>query len=80
MKIRIFLFVASLGIVASLSSCFSAKSASSSGRGGEVVGVGGKSFAEPAPYGMVKISRGFLHMGDTKQDSLWGRNAPTKDI
>ena len=80
MKIRIFLFVASLGIVASLSSCFSAKSASSSGRGGEVVGVGGKSFAEPAPYGMVKISRGFLHMGDTKQDSLWGRNTPTKDI
>lgn len=63
-----------------LSSCFSAKTASMAGKGGEVVGVGGKAFVEPTPYGMVKINRGFLHMGIDKQDSLWGRQTPVKDI
>lgn len=63
-----------------LSGCFSAKTASMSGKGGEVVGVGGKAFVEPTPYGMVKINRGFLHMGIDKQDSLWGRQTPVKDI
>ena len=38
-----------------LASCFSAKSASSSGRGGEVVGVSGRAFNEPSPYGMVRV-------------------------
>lgn len=65
---------------AMLSGCFSAKSASTSGRGGEVVGVGGRSFNEPAPYGMVRINRGFLHMGLTAEDSLWGKKTPRKDI
>ena len=31
------------------SGCFSAKSTSMAGRGGEVVGVSGRSFVEPAP-------------------------------
>ena len=65
---------------AMLSGCFSAKSASTSGRGGEVVGVGGRSFNEPAPYGMVRINRGFLQMGLTAEDSLWGKKTPRKDI
>ena len=44
--------------------CFGGRSMSLAGRGGEVVGVGGgKPFSEPAPYGMVKVDRGFLHMG-----------------
>ena len=36
-----------------LTGCFGGKMASSAGRGGEVVGVGGRSFVEPTPYGMV---------------------------
>lgn len=61
-------------------SCFSEKSISTGSRGGEVVGVSGKPFAEPAPYGMVQIPRGYLKMGLTKEDSLWGRKMPQKDI
>ena len=61
--------------------CFGGRSMSLAGRGGEVVGVGGgKRFSEPAPYGMVKVDRGFLHMGLAQQDSLWGSNTPVKDI
>ena len=60
----------------SLTGCFSAKTASVSGRGGEVVGVAGKSFTEPTPYGMTRINRGFLKMGLDKQDSLWGKATP----
>ena len=65
-----------------LTGCFGGKSAtSSSGKGGEVTGVGrGKAFSEPAPYGMVAVKRGFLKMGIEKQDSLWGKETPVKDI
>ena len=45
-----------------LTGCFGGRAASSSGRGGEVVGIGGRSFVEPTPYGMVKVNRGFLKM------------------
>ena len=64
-----------------LASCYGSKSASSSGRGGEVVGVGrGRSFKEPAPYGMTLVKRGFLKMGIEKQDTLWGKQTPVKEI
>ncbi len=63
-----------------ITGCFGSKTASSSGRGGEVVGVRGRSFVEPTPYGMTKINRGYLHMGLEKQDSLWGKKTPVKDI
>ena len=63
-----------------LTGCFGSKAASSAGRGGEVVGVSGRSFAEPAPYGMVRVGRGYLRMGLEKQDSLWGKQTPVKDI
>ena len=66
--------------VLTLSSCFGAKYTSMAGRGGEVVGVSGKSFAEPAPFGMVKVNRGFLKMGLESQDSLWGQKTPRKDV
>lgn len=72
-----------LGIIAmslNLVACFGGKAASSSGRGGEVVGVSGRAFSEPTPYGMTRIARGFLHMGIEKQDSLWGKQTPVKDI
>ena len=63
-----------------LSGCFGGRMATSGGRGGEVVGVGGRSFVEPTPYGMVKVPRGYLHMGIDAQDSLWGKQTPVKDI
>ncbi len=73
-----------LGLIAaviSLTGCMSSKKMGSSiGSGGEVTGVGGRTFAEPTPYGMTKIPRGYLHMGLDKSDSLWGRDASTKDI
>ena len=59
----------SLTALLSLSGCFSAKSTSMAGRGGEVVGVSGRGFVEPTPYGMVKVNRGFLKMGLETQDS-----------
>lgn len=64
----------------SLTGCFSAKSASMSGKGGEVVGVGGRPFTEPTPYGMIRVDRGYLKMGELKSDSLWGKTVPVKDI
>lgn len=63
-----------------MSSCFGGKSMSLSGKGGEVVGVGGKAFNEPTPYGMTKIGRGYIRMGIEKEDSLWGKQTPVKDI
>ena len=40
--------------------------------GGEVVGVGGSSMAEPTPYGMVLIDRGHIAMGPAADDSVAG--------
>ena len=74
-------FITALGLVASivLTGCFGGRM-SSLGRGGEVVGVSGKSFTEPTPYGMTLVKRGFLKMGLAKDDSLWGRQTPDKEI
>ena len=82
MKRSIVIVLCLMALATTLTGCFSAKTASASGRGGEVVGVGGKAFNEPAPYGMVKVGRGFLHMGlnMNKKDSLWGLKTPKKDI
>lgn len=57
-------FITALGLVASivLTGCFGGRM-SSLGRGGEVVGVSGKSFTEPTPYGMTLVKRGFLKWG-----------------
>ncbi len=68
----------SLAAVLLLTSCFGGKLASS--QGGEVTGSGGKAFAEPAPYGMTLVKRGHLKMGIEKQDSLWGKQTPVRDI
>ena len=63
-----------------LTGCLGGKSATSSGRGGEVVGVSGRSFKEPAPFGMTMVKRGFLKMGIDQKDSLWGKETPVKEI
>ncbi len=53
----------------SLSSCSLSRGV---GAGGEVTGVGGSTFAEPVPYGMVLVDRGAYAMGPSKDDSIWG--------
>ena len=65
-------------LLLSLTGCFGSKAASANG--GEVTGTSGKAFSEPAPYGMVLVKRGHLRMGIDKQDSLWGKQTPVRDI
>ena len=67
-----------LGVLFLLSSCFGGKMATSGG--GEVTGVSGRAFVEPTPYGMTLVKRGHLKMGIEKQDSLWGKKTPVRDI
>lgn len=62
-----------------LSSCLGPKSASSA-VGGELTGIHGVAYNEPAPYGMVAVKSGYLKVGLQEQDSLWGDNAPTKEV
>ena len=62
----------------SLTGCFGSKSVSASG--GEVTGMSGRAFTEPTPHGMTLIKRGHLKMGIDKQDSLWGKQTPVRDI
>lgn len=77
---RVISFIVAVFSISLLSGCFSARTASRSGLGGEVVGVGGRAFTEPTPYGMVRVDRGYLKMGDNKLDSLWGKKSPVRDI
>ena len=67
-----------LSVALLMVACFGGKVTSSSG--GEVTGAGGRAFTEPTPYGMTLVKRGHLHMGMDKQDSLWGKQTPVKDI
>lgn len=59
-------------------SCMGNSRAMSSG--GEVTGRRGSTFTEPVPYGMVEIKRGFLKVGLSETDSLWGTVVPEKEI
>lgn len=48
--------------------------------GGEVTGVGGSSWTEPTPYGMVLVSRGSMKVGPQESDSLWGVRADARGM
>jgi len=48
--------------------------------GGELVGSGSSSWAEPNPYGMVLVTRGAYEMGPSDSDSLWGIQANPKGV
>jgi putative lipoprotein len=61
-----------------LSSCFGGRSTMRSG--GEVTGVKGAAYAEPTPYGMLEVKRGYLKTGVEQNDSLWGTDIPSRDI
>jgi formylglycine-generating enzyme required for sulfatase activity len=63
-----------------LTSCFGLGKAGDTLTGGEVVGVSGKHIAEPTPYGMINVERGFLKVGLSENDTLWGADIPSKEI
>lgn len=48
--------------------------------GGEVTGVGGSAWAEPAPHGMVLIDRGHIAMGPAADDSINGIRSNSRGV
>lgn len=48
--------------------------------GGELTGVRGRAWSEPAPFGMVLVKRGSIDMGSSHIDSLWGNQQEAKGI
>ena len=48
--------------------------------GGEVTGVGGTSWTEPTPYGMVLVSRGSMKAGPSEADSAWNLRADARGM
>ena len=75
---KIFRIIGCVSAAVLLTGCFGSKLASS--KGGEVTGASGRAFSEPTPYGMTLVKRGHLKMGIEKQDSLWGKTMPVRDI
>ena len=70
------LFIISFGL---LTSCAGSRS-NAMAHGGEITGIHGTSFSEPAPYGMVAVPKGSLKVGLQENDTLWGAGFPTRDI
>jgi formylglycine-generating enzyme required for sulfatase activity len=62
-----------------LTSCMGANNAALA-VGGELTGSRSAAFNEPAPFGMVLVPRGSLKLGEEETDSLWGSNAPYREI
>ena len=48
--------------------------------GGEVTGVGSSSWSEPAPYGMVLVSRGSIEAGPQEADSIWNLQPDARGV
>ncbi len=71
------LYLLPVAAAALLSACASGSSGS---MGGEVTGVGGMSWTEPTPYGMVLVSRGSMEVGPQKADSLWNLPASARGV
>ena len=70
--------ILSLFAASVLYSCMGSSNAMSNG--GEVTGQRASATAEPMPYGMVEVKRGFLKVGLSDNDSLWGTIVPEKEI
>lgn len=69
--------IISIALNLGLTSCFGTRSAST---GGEVTGVGGTSWTEPTPFGMVLVDRGHIAMGPGKDDSIHGIKADPRGV
>ncbi len=74
MKKLLFIFLVGLTVA----SCGTSRSLNSAG--GEVTGVGGSTWAEPTPYGMVLVDRGSMKEGPAEADSLWGLVADARGV
>ena len=71
------IFILSVILAIALAAC---ASGSHSSAGGEVTGIGGSSWAEPTPYGMVLINRGSMEVGPQQPDSAWNLRADARGI
>lgn len=76
---KLLVIFAAYAATAALISCMSSGS-SAMQNGGEVTGSRGIAVMEPSPYGMVEVKRGYLKVGLSEADSLWGTGAQTRDI
>ncbi len=76
MKNTILLIIAAITAL-TLANCAGSHS---SAIGGEVTGVGGTSWSEPSPYGMVLVDRGSIKMGVSRPDSAWNETADSKGV
>lgn len=79
MKMKQYWMILGMMVGALFASCLSPRP-SSSGSGGEVTGIGGVSYSEPTPYGMVLVKKGSLKVGTEETDTLWGTVIPTREI
>ena len=66
-------------LLLSLASCFGGGNMAMR-NGGEVTGQRSAVPLEPTPYGMIEIKRGYLKVGLTENDSLWGLPLSQRDI
>ncbi len=71
------LYIISLIIALTVGACAAGGSSSA---GGEVTGVGGTSWSEPTPYGMVLVTRGSMQVGPQEADSAWNLRADARGI
>ncbi|MCF0219564.1 MAG: SUMF1/EgtB/PvdO family nonheme iron enzyme [Muribaculaceae bacterium] len=72
---------ANLILISGVTAMMLAACASSGSRsGGEVTGVGGVSWAEPTPYGMVLVNRGSMKTGVSQPDSAWNLRADARGM
>ena len=78
MKLKNIVVTGFAAVMALTQACTSSGYAGSNG--GEVTGSSQTALREPVPYGMVLVKRGSLKIGEEGNDSLWGSNAPTKEI
>ena len=74
---KISIYLLPLVVALLVSSCFAGGQSSA---GGEVTGVGGTSWAEPTPYGMVLVDRGSMELGPQKNDSVWNIKADPRGV
>lgn len=66
-------------LLLTLASCFGGSNTAMR-NGGEVTGQHSSVPLEPTPYGMVEIKRGYLKVGLSENDSLWGLPLSQRDI
>lgn len=78
MKLKSTILLSLAGAV--LAAAVSCASGARSSAGGEVTGVGGTSWVEPTPYGMVLVDRGSMKVGPQNAVAAWNLEADARGI